>query len=188
MSPSPEDAIAGLRVGDGGWVTATTASGARLHVRFEATAQGRLDPVELHLSPAGRVDSAVLRRLPVASLAAMVNAPGRREEVTRRLSEPGRPSGLAALADAELQAAIAGMVEMAGVVDGRLGPVPPGRGKPDAFYRRVAHAYLGLAVRTNRPAATIAAVNGVPVSSVHGWVKEARRRGFLPPGQKGRRG
>src|SRR6266511_2308763 len=139
MSPSPEDAIAGVRVGDGGWVTATTASGARLHVRFEATAQGRLDPVELHLSPAGRVDSAVLRRLPVASLAAMVNAPGRREEVTRRLSEPGRPSGLAALADAELQAAIA-------------------------------------------------AVNGVPVSSVHGWVKEARRRGFLPPGQKGRRG
>ncbi len=188
MSPSPEDAIAGLRVGDGGLVTASTASGARLHVRFEAAVDGRLEPVELHLSAAGRIDSAALRRLPVASLTALVNAPGRREEVTGRLDAPGRPTGLVALADAELQAQVAGLVELAGVVDGRLGPVPRGRGKPDAFYRRVADAYLGLAVESNRPAATIAAVNRVPVSSVHGWVKEARRRGFLPPGQKGRRG
>jgi hypothetical protein len=188
MSPSPEDDIAGLRVGDGGWVTAETTRGARLHVRFELTDPGRLEPVELHLSPAERIDSAVLRRLPVASLTAMVNAPGRREEVTRRLDVPGRPTGLAALVDAELQATIAGLIEMAGVIDGRLGPVPRGRPKPDGFYRRVADAYLGLAVQSNRPAATIAAVNGVPVSSVHGWVKEARRRGFLPPGQKGRRG
>jgi len=28
----------------------------------------------------------------------------------------------------------------------------------------------------------------VPVTTAHRWVKEARRRGFLPPGQKGRRG
>jgi hypothetical protein len=188
MSPSPEDEIAGLRVGDGGWVTASTARGARLHVRFEPADDGRLEPVELHLAAAGRVDSAVLRRLPVASLTAMVNAPGRHEEVTSRLEEPGRPAGLVALASAELQAQVTGMIATAEVIDGRLGPVPRGRPKPDAFYRRVADAYLGLAVRTNRPAATIAAVNGVPVSSVHGWVKEARRRGFLPPGQKGRRG
>ena len=31
-------------------------------------------------------------------------------------------------------------------------------------------------------------VGDVPVTTAHRWVKEARRRGFLPPGRKGRRG
>ena len=60
--------------------------------------------------------------------------------------------------------------------------------KNDMFYERVAAIYRQKAAQSNRPAVEIANTNGVPVTTVHRWVKEARRRGFLPPGQKGRRG
>jgi hypothetical protein len=56
------------------------------------------------------------------------------------------------------------------------------------FYKRVADVYRELVGWTNRPAVELAEANGVPVTTAHRWVKEARRRGFLPPGQKGRRG
>ena len=56
------------------------------------------------------------------------------------------------------------------------------------FYQRVAAVYRQRVAESNRPAVEMANANGVPVSTVHRWVKEARRRGFLPPGQKGRRG
>ena len=62
------------------------------------------------------------------------------------------------------------------------------RGRPDVFYREVADVYLDLAQASHRPASDIAAQHGVPVSTAHRWVKEARRRGFLPPGRPGKTG
>jgi hypothetical protein len=75
-------------------------------------------------------------------------------------------------------------------------PSPPGglsspggrRGRPDGFYRDVAHAYLDLAQASTRPVAVLAERHGVPATTVHRWVKEARRRGFLPPGRPGKSG
>ena len=64
---------------------------------------------------------------------------------------------------------------------------PAGR-KPDPFYREVANQYGQLVATSNRPAAEMAELHGIPVTTVHRWVKEARRRGFLGPGRKGRRG
>jgi hypothetical protein len=64
---------------------------------------------------------------------------------------------------------------------------PPGP-KPDDFYEKVAIAYERLSVRSNRPAAEIAEAIEVPLTTVHRWVKRARQLGYLPPGQKGRRG
>jgi hypothetical protein len=64
---------------------------------------------------------------------------------------------------------------------------PPGP-KPDDFYEKVAIAYERLSVRSNRPAAEIHEAVGVPLTTVHRWVKRARQLGYLPPGQKGRRG
>jgi hypothetical protein len=64
---------------------------------------------------------------------------------------------------------------------------PPGP-KPDGFYEKVAIAYERLSVRSNRPAAEIAEAVGVPLTTAHRWVKRARQLGYLPPGQKGRRG
>lgn len=62
------------------------------------------------------------------------------------------------------------------------------RGRPDLFYRDVADAYLTLAQASARPAGDLADRHGVPVSTAHRWVKEARRRGFLPPGRPGKSG
>jgi hypothetical protein len=62
------------------------------------------------------------------------------------------------------------------------------RGRPDVFYRQVADAYLDLSQASHRPASDIAQSHGVPVTTAHRWVKEARRRGFLPPGRPGKTG
>ena len=68
-----------------------------------------------------------------------------------------------------------------------FGSAPPGR-KPDWFYQEVANQYGRLVAASNRPAAEMAELHAIPVTTVHRWVKEARRRGFLGPGRKGRRG
>ncbi|HUR17003.1 MAG TPA: hypothetical protein VMZ33_06935 [Candidatus Limnocylindrales bacterium] len=57
----------------------------------------------------------------------------------------------------------------------------PGGSKPDEFYRTVADAFGRLALVSASPASDIASANNVPVTTVHRWVKEARRRRFLPP-------
>ncbi|HEY6798594.1 MAG TPA: hypothetical protein VI248_28280 [Kineosporiaceae bacterium] len=56
----------------------------------------------------------------------------------------------------------------------------------DDFYRRVADAYNEVMTRTRAVAPVLAEEAGVPARTIHRWVAEARRRGFLPPGQKGR--
>lgn len=53
------------------------------------------------------------------------------------------------------------------------------------FYAAVAKAYSWLSIRTRRPAAELAELNAVPITTIHRWVKEARRRGLLPPGRRG---
>jgi hypothetical protein len=62
------------------------------------------------------------------------------------------------------------------------------RGRPDDFYRDIARAYAELAQSSPRPASVLAEENGVPVTTAHRWVKEARRRGFLPAGRPGKAG
>lgn len=67
-------------------------------------------------------------------------------------------------------------------------PIPTSRPYGDAFYSTVAEVYARAAARWRGPAQAIAAANSVPVTSVHTWVKEARRRGFLSAGAKGKAG
>jgi hypothetical protein len=67
-------------------------------------------------------------------------------------------------------------------------PVKAGRGRPDSFYQDVADIYQDLTQRSSRPAAELAEANNVPVTTAHRWIKEARRRGFLPPGRPGKTG
>jgi hypothetical protein len=66
--------------------------------------------------------------------------------------------------------------------------IPTTNPKPAKFYEEVAWAYRELAAHGNRPAMELAEANGVPPTTVHRWVKRARQLGYLPPGQKGRRG
>lgn len=64
---------------------------------------------------------------------------------------------------------------------------PDGR-DPGGFYRLVARAYLDYAAESSKPAKAVAEEARVPVTTAHRWVREARIRGFLPPGRKGRVG
>lgn len=59
---------------------------------------------------------------------------------------------------------------------------------PDSFYALVAAAYREYAPQTRAPALKIAEEAGVPVGTVRGWIREARRRGKLPAGTRGKVG
>lgn len=64
----------------------------------------------------------------------------------------------------------------------------PDGSDPEGFYRHLAMRYRIYAVETKAPARAIADEAQVPVTTVHRWIREARQRGFLPPGRKGRVG
>jgi hypothetical protein len=70
----------------------------------------------------------------------------------------------------------------------KLPPVPAKGPKGDDFYRFVGEVYGKAAVVSTRPAAELAKAWEVPVTTVHRWVREARRRGHLRPAEPGRRG
>lgn len=72
--------------------------------------------------------------------------------------------------------------------DGRPKLQRPDGSDPDAFYRKVAAAYEETVATTSKVAVVLAEEAGVPVPTVHRWVREARRRGFLPPARQGRAG
>lgn len=65
---------------------------------------------------------------------------------------------------------------------------PPAAGGGDEFYSRVAFAYMALAAVSRSPAADLAKQSDVPVGTVHRWIREARRRGLLSAGRKGKVG
>jgi hypothetical protein len=64
----------------------------------------------------------------------------------------------------------------------------PDGSDPAAFSKRVAEAYNAAVLTTSKPATVLAAEAGVPVTTVHRWIREARLRGHLPPAKKGRAG
>lgn len=66
--------------------------------------------------------------------------------------------------------------------------VPKARPYPTPFYAQVADIYGALAaIGSRQPAVEIANDNKVPASTVHRWIKEARRLKLLPEGQRGKR-
>ena len=66
--------------------------------------------------------------------------------------------------------------------------VPEGRRYDDEFYASNGELYRQLVEDGESPAVKLASANGVPVTTVHRWIRETRRRGFLPPGKKGAAG
>jgi hypothetical protein len=64
----------------------------------------------------------------------------------------------------------------------------PDGSNPDGFYRQVAEAYRDVVQTTPKVALALAKEANVPVGTVHRWVLEARRRGFLAPARQGRAG
>lgn len=59
---------------------------------------------------------------------------------------------------------------------------------PRDFADQVARYYRAFSRVTPHPAKAMAEHSGVPVTTVHGWIHEARLCGKLPPGTRGRAG
>lgn len=165
-----------LRLAPGGWLGYWGQGHPAVLVRFEDR-DGRLEPVELHLPPGTEpLDAARLRAVPLGRITAWANAPDVAADLRSHMAERQPAPG-----DDDF-------FKMYGRgIAARLGRIPdPPYG--DDFYRRVAAAYSALARQLSRPAAELAEANDLPVTTVHSWIKQARRRGFLPPGRAGKAG
>jgi len=142
---------------------------------------------DLWVSDASGLGARALRDLPITRIEAAVNQPLHAAAVRARAAPAGAPAepfpwptGVPpAWWRAAPRAREAPPVVLA---------VPERQPKPDSFYRAVADAFAHLTTTSTRPAAVLAEANGVPVTQVHGWVKEARRRSLLPAGERSRRG
>jgi hypothetical protein len=120
--------------------------------------------VKLEASAKAPIDTDLWRRVPVGYLTQLANLPHNRGVITNT-----------------------GHVEVRRA-SYRLKP-PAERRYPDEFYGRVAAAYERAVNERQAPAQTIADVSEVPVTTVHRWVRETRRRGLLQqPARAGQAG
>jgi hypothetical protein len=192
------------------WVLVRPPEGADgLHLRVERR-NGRLVITGLYLH-ADEIKPAVWRAVSISRLEAALNASpvAATQPAIDTGSEARDVSQEPSLSELEMRAAnapeqhgqlgLANQVEQALPITPILGSTrstdatrrplarPDGR-DPDGFYARVADAYREYAPHTRAAAAAIAREADVPVTTVHRWIGEARRRGFLPPGRKGKAG
>ena len=132
---------------------------------------GRLVVTELHL--ADGIDAESLRRIPIGTIDTAINY---------------SPT----ITDAFMGASAVQWEDTSHSLQRprmRLKDVPAAGARGDGFYRSVGELYrwcIGNGVRN--PARAIADANAVPVTTVHGWIRDARRRNFLPPARRGKVG
>lgn len=174
-----------LATGNSGWLGFADADEPGwVYARVQENEHGRLVITELHLTRE-RVDSAALRELPLGRIEALANSSPIAEDIRAKLDAPPRP-GVEPLSPEsrsrwESRKIISPTPHLPHLA------VPKGT-KPDRFYKEAADLYAELALHSRRPAADLAERSGVSVASVHRWIAEARRRGYLPPAERGRRG
>lgn len=157
-----------LKPSDDGWLEWTEApSGTTVVFRVEEAPDGRYHIVDLKMS--GTLSADRLRSVPVGRLEAAANS------FFHHVGEFG--SSAAARKRKPAQARIADSLRANAV-----------QGYPDTFYDAVATAYRSLVANSSRPIGELAAANDVPVTTAQRWVREARRRGKLPPGRPGKSG
>jgi hypothetical protein len=174
-----------VRPASDAWVTTEAEPGVTAHFRL-----GRLDGhtvvTEMFVS-APEIDTDLLRRLQPSRVVAAVDG---------ELAEDG----------AKAKGTVSRLLSQQTVADGHLtlgelrarkADLPAIRSRPrlnrrqgatgvDQFYGDVAVAYRSAAAESNKPAVLLAEENGIPVETVRRWIKEARRRGHLPAGRRGR--
>jgi hypothetical protein len=160
-----------------GWVAYTPANqryAIRIHLSYKPTPdRWVVDRVEF----AGpRITARDLRDLPLLKIEVWVN----------QLAQ----QGLVDLVEGKLT----DTVQFSDPTKGRISwipkppPAPVTGPKPDKFYQRFAEIYRKAALASTRPAAALAEAWELPSTTVHRWIREARRRGHLPQAEQGRRG
>jgi len=140
--------------------------GIALTVHFGENSQGRRRIQILEVTFPEGITGSLLRRLPLERI----------EQHIRTRPKSVGWYGTSADAIAEFKRIYAALP----------GPTPRGS---ESFYRALAAAYLAQireGVRT--PATAIAEASGKPLSTVRGWIHQARRNGYLPAGRRGAAG
>lgn len=160
-------------------------------LRFHEAVDGRFEVQEVYfpIHPDLPVRSEDLL-IPLARVEAQVNSPGHRDRLAATFQAGRLSLEQAAFMFEPLTAEQVAEHNINRVLRPRSLrlAIPKARRYPDSFYERLAEVYGTLAAEGRRPAAAIAEANGVPVTQVHGWIKEARRRGVLSPGRPGKAG
>ncbi|SNT56667.1 hypothetical protein SAMN05443665_104568 [Actinomadura meyerae] len=166
---------------DDGWISVEPPQGMDgLHVRVKLAENGRYKITDLFLH-GGQIEADQFRGISISRLEAQINALSAIERPTLDADAPDDELTLPTLRRraGKAQAGRQQLIEKL--------QRPTGQ-NPDGFYRRVAVAYADQAAVTRSPAKALADEAEVPVTTVHRWVREARRRGFLPPAEQGKAG
>lgn len=186
----------GLRaLGTPGWVEIELDDGdIRLLAKLARTGSGRTAVTRL-IVLGDAVDSATLRAIPI----------GRVESIVNSWPRPLDPNDLGDLVYGDALPPDEGLDQVdRGLTEFLAKPVRRTRASrrgqrreplarpdgtdPEGFSRLVAQAYAHAVKETAKPALLLAEEAGVPVVTVHRWIREARQRGFLPPARQGRAG
>jgi hypothetical protein len=166
-----------LAIGPGGWVKAHAQRLGSAWIRFERDPENRWVPVVFWL-PNPTIER--LRAFPLHRVEVAVNAS---ESVDRELSnrlDEDYDIGL------DFFEKFTGFTKPAGPVPRITLKRPEGRRLDDSFYAKVADAYRAAAARGMKPRTAIAKAADVSTDVAGRWVHEARKRGYLPPGEQGR--
>lgn len=178
-----------------GWISVGQGpDGAVLHVRVRYDGDDRVVITDVYMH-ADEITPAAVRGMSIsrlqAELTAAMHYPSGSEATVLGLA--AATAGSATFRDGVPEPTLAELRARMPAAGGTERPerprlTRPGSADPDEFYPLVARAYLEYAPQTRAPAKEIAAEASVPITTVHRWIREARRRGFLPPGRKGKAG
>ena len=186
---------------NGGWIEFINADNAdsrdSLFTYDETWLHARTHPgdrivIDGLLTRGVRVTSADLDEIQLGRIEKLLNSPGVKEtfqalEATNRILAIGTTpdSMMSQIRDnfgLTRYASLTEVVEEVGSLT--LEPPPQGGRFPDSFYLSLAAAYSHAGANSNSPAKAIAEANDIAVTTVHGWVKEARARGLLAPSSR----
>lgn len=179
-----------------GWVSLPGPDGVGVHARLRA--QGRRVAItDLYVHGAA-ITAQIVRLIPMRQIEALANSPSlpresHGHESGRVLVGPlvaltARSAGDVSLSELRERAQRVKAAAAKKRARRRKPLRRPDGTNPERFYQQVAAAYSEAVLATSKPAKVLAEEAGVPVGTVHRWIREARRRGYLPPARQGRAG
>lgn len=188
----------------GGWVRVRDDTGVTVFLRVLPTGEGGAKRFRAHLalmSSSDPITARTWRDVPFASIEGHILIATSYGDAVRALMEqPAEVELSGSLADLnryfdETEFSTGGHIPTDVVIAEPGEPRanfelvrPPDGRITDEFLENLAEMYRWLVESGKAPAPGIAETADVPVRTVHRWVGEARKRGFLPPGIKGRAG
>lgn len=169
-----------------GWVTLPGALGASgLHLRVRLADDGRLVITDLFMH-GDELTAEMVRGISLSRLEAQLNA-GVIPTDWAQGGQYNRDDKDVTLRKLRSRVRSISAQRLVSKIE-RDGLARPTGQDPEEFYRLVARAYSDYAAETKAPAKALADEAKVPTTTAHRWVREARRRGFLPPARKGKAG